>query len=188
MGHEKDQYGKNRFPGQKPGECIRLVIRKHWIIDVKIGAALFVMGFLPALIGIGAEIFVWDGHLNDTFLTFFIGFMLYFLIVLIVTYMMWLNEELDIIVATDERLVSHEQIDIFHRKISETNIHQIEDVTGTQKGFFQSLLHYGSLEIQTAASDVFLHIKHVTRPYENARALLDLRDVYIKKHNTSDHD
>ena len=179
MTPENEQYMKHRFPGQKPGEHIQLLIRKHWVIDVKIGIMLFTLGFLPALIGIGAEIFTWDGGLNDTFLTVFIFFMLYLLFIVTYAYMKWLNEELDIIIATEERIVSHEQIDLFHRQISEANIAQIQDVTGTQKGFFQSMLHYGTLEIQTSSSDIFFLIKHVIRPYENARALLDIRDAYM---------
>lgn len=180
MGHEKDKYQACRFPGQKAGETIRLIIRKHWIIDVKIGLSLFLVGILPILIGIAAGIFSWNGTFSDLFLMVFMGFTVYFLIILLITYIKWLNEELDIIIATDERLVSHEQINLFHRQVSEAHIEQIQDVTGTENGFLQNIFHYGTLEIQTSSSDIFFLIRHVIRPYENARALLDLRDNYLK--------
>lgn len=183
MQHGKEHYKNHRFPGQKEGENIQLVIRKHWIIDVKIASILFVIGFLPFVAAIAAEIFVWDGGFNDAFLAVAIGFILYFLVVLLVTYVKWLNEELDIIVVTDTRIISHEQVDLFHRQISEANLGQIQDVTGIQKGFLQSIFHYGNIEIQTSASDVFFIIKHVNNPYENARLLLDMRDRITPHHD-----
>lgn len=179
----KEHFKNHRFPGQKPGENIQLVIRKHWIIDVKIAAMLFIIGFLPFLLALGAEVFAWDGSLNDTMITVALAFDLYFLAVLLVGYIKWLNEELDIIVATDTRIISHEQIDMFHRSVSEANLGQMQDVKGMQKGFLQSILHYGNIEIQTSASDVFFIIKHVNDPYENARALLDLRDKVTPHHD-----
>ena len=182
MKHGKEHFKNHRFPGQKTGEHIQLVVRKHWIIDVKIAAVLFVIAIVPFLIVVGAEIFAWDGGLNDTMLTVALGFILYFLLVLLIGYVKWLNEELDIIVATDSRIISHEQVDMFHRSVSEANLGQMQDVTGSQKGFLQSVLHYGNIEIQTSAADLFFVIKNVSHPYENARALLDLRDK-LTPHN-----
>lgn len=179
----KEHFKNHRFPGQKPGENIQLVIRKHWIVDVKIASMIFTIGFLPFLLAVGAEVFAWDGGLNDTMLIIALAFDLYFLVVLLVGYVKWLNEELDIIVATDTRIISHEQIDMFHRSVSEANLGQMQDVKGMQKGFLQSILHYGNIEIQTSASDVFFIIKQVNDPYENARALLDLRDKVTPHHD-----
>ena len=185
MGHEKNKYTNFRFPGQKPGEQIRLLIRKHWIVDVKIALTLLVIGFFPLVLATTIEFYTWRGEFNDTFLTVLLGFTLYFLVILIIAYIKWLDEELDIIIATDERIVSHEQLDVFHRKISEANIAQIQDVSGIQKGLLQSLLHFGTLEIQTSASDVFFIIKYVSKPYESARALLDLRDAAMVKYDNN---
>ncbi|MEK9159909.1 MAG: hypothetical protein AAB383_04230 [Patescibacteria group bacterium] len=179
----KEHFKAHRFPGQKPGENIQLVIRKHWIIDFKIAAYLLVIGLLPLVLSVPAGFLAWDGHFNDIFVLTSLGFTLYFLAILLIGYVKWLNEELDIIVATDTRIISHEQIDLFHRTVSEANLGQMQDVTGIQKGFLQSILHYGNIEIQTSASDVFFIIKHVSNPYENARALLDLRDRITPHHD-----
>jgi len=181
MSDKKNPFESRRFPGQKEGECIRLIIRKHWIIDVKIGLALVVIGALPLLLAIAGGFLSWDGTMNDIFLTTMFGFLLYFLAIILVAYVKWLNEELDVIVATDERVVSHEQINLFHRQVSETSIAQIQDVKGVENGIFQSILHYGTIEIQTASSDVFFLLKYINEPYHNARALLDLRDAYLHK-------
>lgn len=183
MKQGKEHYKHHRFPGQRENENIQLVIRKHWIIDVKIAFALFMMGIIPLIIAIVAEVFVWKAGFSDAFLVVALLFTLYFLGLLLFTYIKWLNEELDIIVVTDNRIISHEQIDLFHRQVSEANLGQIQDVTGVEKGFLQSMFHYGNIEIQTSASDVFFIIKHVNHPYENARALLDMRDKITPHHD-----
>lgn len=179
----KEHYKNHRFPGQKPGDSIQLLIRKHWIIDFKIGMMFLVIGFLPFLTAIIGGYFAWDGHFNDLFLIISLIFLLYFMVILLVTYVKWLNEELDIIVVTDTRIISHEQIDLFHRQVSEANLGQIQDITGVSKGFLQSYLHYGDLEIQTSASDIFFMIKNINYPYESARTLLDMRDNLTPKHD-----
>lgn len=183
MKQNKEHYKHHRFPGQKENENIQLVIRKHWIIDVKIGFTLLMMGIVPLSIAVIAEVFVWKAGFSDAVLVVAFLFTLYFLGLLLFTYIKWLNEELDIIVVTDNRIISHEQIDLFHRRVSEANLSQIQDVTGTEKGFLQSMLHYGNIEIQTSSSDVFFVIKRVTKPYENARALLDMRDKATLRHD-----
>lgn len=183
MKHGKEHFKNHRFPGQKAGESIQMVIRKHWIIDVKIALTLFVIGFFPLLLAIAGGYLSWDGHFNDLFILISLAFILYFMVILLVTYVKWLNEELDIIVVTETRIISHEQIDMFHRQVSEANLSQIQDITGVSKGFLQSFLHYGNIEIQTSASDVFFMIKNINHPYESARALLDMRDNLTPQHD-----
>lgn len=183
MKHGKEHFKNHRFPGQKAEESIQLVIRKHWIIDFKIAFMICIVSFLPFILAIAGGYLSWDGHLNDVFLVTSLAFVMYFMLMLLVTYVKWLNEELDIIVVTETRIISHEQIDIFHRQVSEANLSQIQDVTGVSKGFLQSILHYGDLEIQTSSSDVFFLIKSVQFPYENARILLDLRDHLTPQHD-----
>ena len=170
---------KRKFPGQKAGETVKLLVRKHWIMDIRVAGILFFIGFLPLVLGVIIGDVIWVETGSKMFWGFMIFFSLYLLFMLLITYVKWLNEELDIIIATDQRIISHEQIDLFHRQISETSIQQLQDVKGTENGLFASLFHYGTLEIQTASSDVFFKMKHVDHPYENARKLLDIRAASI---------
>jgi uncharacterized membrane protein len=170
-------YSKKRFPGQKTGEIVKLIVRKHWVMDFKIGSILLLIGVLPFLVGIVAGDILWVNAKENWFWMFSIFGILYMLFILLIVYVKWLNEELDIIIVTDKRIISHEQIDLFHRQISEAAVKDIQDVKGIENGFFASMLHYGILEIQTASSDAFFTMKHVDHPYENARNILDLRTL-----------
>lgn len=187
MGHEKDQYKDYKFPGQKPGEQIRLLVRKHWIIDVRIFAIFFVLAVAPITIIIIIPFLLGNVEFNDAFLLSALGVLVYMLLMLLVTYVKWLNEELDLIIVTNERVVSHDQINLFHRQISETNISQVQDVKGVEHGLLGHLLDYGKLSIQTAAKDIVFCIDHIDKPYDCARVILDLRDKYIDKEKFEPH-
>lgn len=177
----RDRLERRAFPGQRANEQIQVFVRKHWIIDVKVASAFFLLAVLPTVLYLLGVFYFWNGELDLAKLTALLGFLVYMLYAMLITYVKWLNEELDIILVTNQRVISHDQIDLFHREISEANVGQVQDVKGIEKGLFGHLLHYGELVIQTAARDIFFTIKNVDKPYEKARAILDLRDVYLDR-------
>ncbi|MFT7183986.1 MAG: hypothetical protein ACI9QC_000312 [Oceanicoccus sp.] len=176
-----------KFPGQKPSERIQLLIRKHWIIDIKIALTFLMFGVLPFGAAVMGIIYFYEGAVTDNFLMGVLAFLVYFLITLVVVYVKWLNEELDVIIITNERVVSHDQVDLFHRKISETNINQIQDVIGIEKGFLGNMLHFGELKLQTAAHHILFEIHHASNPYQMAREVLDIREKYVDKESVDHH-
>ena len=171
-----------KFPGQRPNEVVQYLVRKHWIIDIKVGSFLLVFGLLPVALAVITPFF-WDGQFTEFFFLTLLGVLVYTLILLLTSYIKWLNEELDMIVVTNERIIAHDQVDIFHREISETSISQVQDVKGTENGLLGHLFHFGKLEIQTAAMKIVFTIKNVESPYQNARHILDIRDKYLEAHN-----
>lgn len=170
-----------RFPGQKEGEQIQVLVRKHWIVDIKIAAIFVVLGFIPLSIYITVIILFWTSQPGPGQLLTALLFLVYFLFSLLFTYVKWLNEELDVIIVTNERAIGHDQINFFHKQISETDLSQIQDVKGVEKGFLGTVLHYGSLEIQTAADQIAFRIDSVPRPYDLARHILDIRDAHLDR-------
>ncbi|MBU0981535.1 hypothetical protein KKC94_02480 [Patescibacteria group bacterium] len=176
----------HRFPGQKEGEQIKILIRKHWIVDIKVGAVLTVLAVIPTAIFIALSIIFWPGEVTEVYLIILLVFLVYLMCAGLFSFIKWLNEELDVIIITNERIIGHDQVDFFHTQISETDISQVQDVKGVEKGFFGSMFHYGSLQIQTAANKIVFNIEDVTRPYEIARGILDIRDRYLDKEKFED--
>mgnify|MGYP001601090573 FL=1 len=172
-----------RFPGQKKSERVELLIRKHWIIDLKIFAVFFIIGIMPLLLGTLLGELLWKSNQGDLFLTYVLAFLVYLLFIVLFVYIRWLNEELDLVIVTNERIVSHNQIDLFHRQISEAHVEDIQDVKGIEKGLVGHLLHFGVIEITTASNDLFFSIANAANPHEMTRALLDVRDE-CSTHNT----
>lgn len=158
-----------------------MLVRKHWVIAVKIGTLFLVLFVVPVIAALAFAIFVWDKTFDQVALFVMLGLWCYLLAILAFIFMAWINEELDVVIITNERVVSHDQIDIFHRQVSETSIAQVQDVIGTEEGVWGNLFHYGTLKIQTAAKDIMFIIKHVSKPYEAARQILNIRDQYLDK-------
>ena len=168
-----------RFPGQKEGEEIKFLVRKHWIIYLKLGIFLALTAGLPFLIYLAAQ-FGFDFSDNTRRLAT-LAFLVYLEIIILVTFIRWLEDELDLIIITNERVISIDQVTFMHRTISETELTQIQDVKHVAKGVLSNVLGFGTLEIQTAAEKIIFVIHEVPAPYKMARNIMDLRDVYKQK-------
>lgn len=163
----------------KEGETIKVIIRKHWIMDLRVLLITFIMYVLPAMIFMSLIIAYWPDFFNEGMAFVTLGVLIYLLYAELMLYIKWLNEELDILVVTNFRLINLEQVKFMERTVSETNLHQIQDVKGVEKGIFGNLLHYGDLQIQTASEKVAFCIKSVPHPFRHAREILDLRDKVL---------
>ena len=164
----------NHFPGQKEGEQIKYLVRKHWIIYVRI--LLFLIAtFLVPLIGFFWLEFGFDFTAN-TKKVITLLFLIYLEILTLITFIRWLEEELDLIIVTNERVISIDQVTFMHRTISETELVQIQDVKHIAKGVMSNVLGFGSLQIQTAADKIAFIIHEIPEPYKMARKIMDVRD------------
>ena len=110
-------------------------------------------------------------------------FSFYLLSVLLVTFISWLNHELDIIIVTNERVINHDQVGFLNRQVSEANLDQIQDVRGTEIGLIETIFHFGKIELRTAADIVIFSLHDAENPFSNSRKILDIRDKFLKKIN-----
>lgn len=167
------------FPGQKEGEKISFLVRKHWIIYVKL------MLFIVAMIGIPLALYAFVEATSEmsraTSQIVTLIFLLYLDFMLLITYIRWMEEELDVLIVTSERLISIEQISFMHRTVSETELSQIQDVRNVSKGVLSNVLGFGLLLVQTAAEKVVFEIKDVDDPYDVSRSIMDLCNHYKRE-------
>jgi Bacterial PH domain len=125
--------------------------RKHWIVF----ALRFVFLLIATLIPLAVVPFL---HMIDripfetVIATFSFFYVAYLLGMWIWGFLMWTDYYLDITVITNKRVIDMEQKGLFSREISTMRYEAIQDVTTDIKGVLHTLLNYGNLYIQTAAT------------------------------------
>lgn len=167
---------KLHFPGQKEDEKIEFLVRKHWIIYVKLTI------FFVTMVGIPVGAYALFSQTMD-FSTFTkqlstLLFLIYLNSLLLITYIRWFEDESDILIVTNERILNIQQISFLHRTVSETELSQIQDVKHVSKGVLPTLLEFGSLEVQTAGESLLIRIEEVVKPSEMSRCIMDLCNQY----------
>jgi len=165
-----------RFPGQKENEIVKHLISKHWIVYVKL--VLFILLTIGTLTGIYLWLELGVDITPNTARLVTIFFLLGLDFALLIAFIRWLEDEIDIIIVTNERMIFVDQISFMHRVISETELSQIQDVKHVSKGIFSNLFNFGSLVVQTAAEKMLFEIHHVRDPYAMARRIMDLANQY----------
>jgi|GEM_PF-3881255 len=101
---------------------------------------------------------------------------IYYLVVLTICYIAWIDFYLDIGIVTSERLIDIDQAGLLGRKVSQLYLINIQDVSANQEGLFANLFNYGNVLIQSAGSqNNFLWVK-VPDPFSLSESLLDLHN------------
>jgi len=162
-----------RFETQEPGETIILLLRKHWITNLTwvLSAAILILipVFLFPWITI-ANILPsgWPSHI----LTFsaLAWYLLTFSYV-VVNFLLWY---FTVAIVTQERIVDIDFINLLSKRISETRIDRLEDVTMQTGGFIRSFFDFGDVFVQTAAKEAEFEFHAVPRPGEVVRIINNL--------------
>ncbi len=77
-------------------------------------------------------------------------------------------------VITNKRIIDIDQRGLFERIVSEAPYEKIQDVSYRLKGIFQTLLHYGSIYIQTAGAAAVIEIRNIKNPEKVQELISDL--------------
>lgn len=107
----------------------------------------------------------------------------YFLSLLLFVFTQFINYWLDMWIITNDRIVNIEQMGLFARRISELDLHRVQDVTSEVKGFFPTLFNFGTVYIQTAGTIERFVFEQIPNPHEIRKAILDLAEFDRRYHN-----
>jgi len=170
------------FPAQKANERVLMVIRRHWFTYIVFWFLALTMS-LPLILGlilIPANL----SQISDTLLNVMIlGGSAYVLLILALLLYGFIDFYLDIYIVTDRRIVDIKQNGFFNRAIAELNLHQVQDVKASVKGFFPTLLHYGEVLIQTAGERENFNFKDVHHPYRISKLIMDLHENALSQND-----
>lgn len=171
---------KHSFPNQKRDEKVYIFIRRHPLAFLPFLGLVLGMTFVFVII----VLFVW--FYNPEFFSgagknlIVLGASAYFLFVLVVFMIGWLDFYFDVHIVTSERVVDIDQFGLFNRRIDELNLDQVEDVSHSIKGFLGTIFNYGVVEVQTAGTARNFFLEDVPNPAKVAQKILSLSEKLPK--------
>ena len=90
---------------------------------------------------------------------------------ILVNFLMWY---FTISIVTTERFLDIDFINLLNKKVAETRLSKVEDVTQRSGGFFEAFFDYGNVIIQTAGTEPVFLFQSVPKPQQVVRIINQL--------------
>jgi len=162
------------LPNKDEDERIIKVMRRDLFIlfkKVLFSSVLMVVPVVLFWIFLSINPFLLENRL--AYVAIILGSSAYYLFVWLFFFFSFIDYYLDVWIITNERIVDIQQKGFFSRVISEQRLFRVQDVTSEVHGFFPTMLSYGEVYIQTAASKQRFLFHEIPNPQE-------VRDIIIK--------
>jgi uncharacterized membrane protein YdbT with pleckstrin-like domain len=156
------------------GEKVLGIFRRHWLLFAIEMLGIFALFWLPFLLSMLPAFPI----LSES-VSIFLG-TIWMLMICMKAFISWTIYYLDIWVITNLRLVDIEQHSLFNRKSSTLQLENIEDITVHINGFFESIIGYGKLSVQTAGNIPEFIINDIPLP-EDAKQVIISAQYQSKK-------
>ena len=160
------------FENQEADETVVLFLRKHFItnlpwIIVTIVLILIPLFFFP---------FIIINNLIPQFPHSFFNLIspvwyLFTSSYLLVNFLIWY---FTVSIVTTERILDIDFLNILQKKVAETRLTRVEDVTQKTGGFFQAFFDYGDVYVQTAGREPYFLFQSVPKPQQVVRIVNQL--------------
>lgn len=164
----------------QPGEKLTFVARRHWFVFLteSIGLIFAVAIPLIALLFINAEEISSLAGLSADQIHALISFCFaaWAGVVFLIFSVIFTNYYLDLFIVTNKRIIDVEQLGLFARDVAIAPLENIEDIKIEVVGVLATLLRYGTLYVQTAATNREITIKGISDPYRAKEAILKMTD------------
>lgn len=160
-------------------EDIKLIIRRHWACILGLMTFVIIMAILPIIF-----YFILRSYINlaaGFFNIFVIGLGIYYMFVVTLFFIGWLDYYLDLAIITNERIVDIDQESLFNRRVSELHFSKVQDATGSVAGVMATMLDFGNVTIQTAGTTEEFILDKIPHPYKVAKLIIDLQQTCLNK-------
>ena len=140
------------FDGQREGEEVQFIFRRHFLTARKGIFFMLIMGivgFIPMLL--------WPK--NSEMFWFFLGMLVIGLVGFLYSYMLWY---FSIYIVTDQRIRQISQKGIFKKTVVDLGLDKIQSISYGVPGIIAGIFGYGTILIQTGVGD--LVISQVKKP------------------------
>jgi hypothetical protein len=155
------------FDGQRHGEHIVAVVKNHPFVLYHPGLKMIGAWLIAA-----ALIIFWSNQLAGPIAFVFVILGLGFFVR---HYYAFTHSNFLI---TDQRVVNMEQFGFLARKITETEIKNIQDISSDTAGMYKTVLKFGDLVIRTsgASKGTEIIVKNIPNPYEVQQVIVNLEN------------
>ena len=154
---------RTQFDGQREGEGLEFVFRKHMVTTRKgmfFLIVIAVLGFLPMVI--------WPEQSNILFWVF-VGALAIGFLKLLYDYMLWY---FSVYIVTNQRIRQVSQRGLFKKTVVDLGLDKIQTVSYNIPGLFGGMFGYGTLVIQTQVGDMV--VSTVSKPEKIYNKLQDV--------------
>lgn len=163
------------FPGQREGEEVKFILRRHTVTLLPLVLVFFAFAFLPLafyslFVPYALPALAQKPYSDIYFLVMTIYYGFLWIIILIE----WLDYYLDIWIVTDQRILEIEQNNLFHRVSSELDLKRVQDISSAVNGMWQTFFQYGDIKIQTASESNVITPKSIPHPVMVRREIMEL--------------
>ena len=164
----------------RENEKIILTLHRHWIILVFhflyfivlfVSTAILLQYQTPIIELFGSGLY-W-GWLS-----------LYWIVFLTFILLGWINDELDLFIITESRVIGIDQISALSRTVSECSLDRVQEVNAHTAGIFQTIFGFWDVHIHTASETSNMVIRFAPDPIENARRINNVIQEFRKSHET----
>lgn len=164
-------------------EDIKIVLRRHWACLIGLISFAFIMSVLPVVFYFILKSYI---SLSAGFFNIFVlGMGIYYMFVITLFFIGWLDYYLDVAIITNERIIDIDQQSLFNRRESELHFSKIQDASGTAQGVMQTMLDFGDVTVQTAGTQEEFILDKIPQPYKIAKLIIDLQQACINKMNNN---
>ncbi len=146
------------FDSQLNDEYVLLLLRKHPITQLKKFLILILMIIAPFVVGQTNVIQSLSGSLKTA------SFLLWLLLTMGFAFESFLTWFFNVYIVTDERIIDIDFLSLIYKNVATAKLDNIEDITATTTGAFQSMFNFGTVEIQTSAEKREFEFELVPQP------------------------
>ncbi len=157
------------FENQMVQEKVILLLRRHWITNLRWIALVIVMAIVPLFLRVLPPFGWLPGQFRLVLSLMWYLFVLAFFLEEFFSWFFSVN------IITDERVVDIDFVSLIYKRVSDAEIVNIEDVTYKMGGVMGTMLNYGTIYVQTAAETREFEFENVPQPALVVKVLQKLR-------------
>ncbi len=175
------------LPQPEAGEKIEFLLRRHGLVLLAQSLLYSILLFVPLLLlwFINEQFAdLWQNTLVQPVLVLLGS--IYMLFIVLFWFTAFIDYWLDVWIVTNERIISVEQQGIFSRKFAEQKLYRLQDVSSEVEGFFPTILHYGTVIVQSAATEQTAILEQIPKADVVAREVMELAEDSKRRHGIDD--